>query len=76
MPTNKDFISVTEFAKRHDLSERTVRNWGAAGKIDEAFPTGKTWSLPVDAQLPTRKGGQKETLSPFSKDSEKRKRGE
>lgn len=50
-----DFITVTQFAEQHNLSERTVRNWCAAGKIDGAFLTGKTWNIPVDASLP-RKG--------------------
>ena len=59
MLTNMDFISVTEFAEIHDLSERTVRNWCAAGKIEGAFLTGKTWGIPADATLPTRGGGKK-----------------
>ena len=55
-----DFITVTQFAEQHNLSERTVRNWCAAGKIEGAFLTGKTWNIPVDAQLP-KKGKVKET---------------
>ena len=55
-----DFITVTQFAEQHDLSERTVRNWCAAGKIESAFLTGKTWNIPVDASLP-KKGKVKET---------------
>lgn len=56
-----DFISVSIFAQQHDLSERTVRNWCAAGKIDGAELIGKTWSIPADAPLP-RKGKMKESL--------------
>ena len=55
-----DFITVTQFAEQHNLSERTVRNWCAAGKIEGAFLTGKTWNIPVDAPLP-KKGKVKET---------------
>ena len=51
-------ISVSQFAEMHDLSERTVRNWCATGKIDGAVLVGKTWSIPADAPLP-RKGKPK-----------------
>ena len=55
-----DFITVTQFAEQHNLSERTVRNWCAAGKIEGAFLIGKTWNIPVDAPLP-KKGKVKVT---------------
>ncbi len=48
------YISVNEFAKKHQLSERTVRNYCALGKIKGAFITGKTWNIPEDA-LPPQK---------------------
>lgn len=47
-----DFISVTQFAQKYGVSERTVRNYCAAGKIQGAFLTGKTWNIPNDAELP------------------------
>ena len=50
-----DYISVTEFARKHGISERTARNYCASGKIDGAFLTGKTWNIPKDAGLPGRK---------------------
>ena len=55
-----ELISVSRFAQQHDLSERTVRNWCAAGKMDGAVLIGKTWSIPADAPLP-RKGKAKVT---------------
>lgn len=55
-----DFVTVTQFAEQHNLSERTVRNWCAAGKINGAFLAGKTWNIPVDAMLP-KKGKVKAT---------------
>lgn len=55
-----DFTTVTQFAEQHNLSERTVRNWCAAGKIEGAFLAGKTWNIPVSAMLPKR-GKVKET---------------
>lgn len=46
------YISVTEFAKRNGISERTARNYCSMGKIDGAMMVGKTWSIPEDAALP------------------------
>lgn len=46
------YLSVTEIAKRWNLSERSVRNYCAQGKIEGAFLTGKTWNIPEDAQKP------------------------
>lgn len=49
------FISVVEFAEKYGVAERTVRNYCASGKIEGAFLTGKTWNIPYDAILPSRK---------------------
>lgn len=48
------YLSVTETAKKWNLSERSVRNYCALGKIDGAFLTGKTWNIPEDAEKPDR----------------------
>lgn len=48
------YLSVTEIAKKWNISERSVRNYCALGKIDGAFLTGKTWNIPEDAQKPDR----------------------
>ena len=48
------YLSVMEIAKKWGLSERSVRNYCAMGKIDGAFLTGKTWNIPEDAQKPDR----------------------
>lgn len=53
-----NFISVIKFAKKWEVSERTVRNYCAQGKIKGAFLTGKTWNIPEDAKLP-EKGNKK-----------------
>lgn len=57
-----EYISVIQFAEKYGISERTARNYCAAGKIDGAFLTGKTWNIPTDAVLP-KKGRTK--LSPL-----------
>lgn len=49
------YISVSEFAKKYDVSERTVRNQCAVGKIEGAFLTGKTWNIPEEAVACSRK---------------------
>lgn len=50
-----EFISVSQFAEKYGVSERTARNYCAVGKIDGAFLTGKTWNIPADAVLPQKK---------------------
>ena len=57
-----EYISVTEFAERHGISERTARNYCAVGKIEGAFLTGKTWNIPADAALPLRKSRKQKTM--------------
>ena len=49
------YISVSETAKRWKLSERSVRNYCAAGRIPGAVLEGKTWKIPEDAARPARK---------------------
>ena len=56
------YISVGEFAKKHGISERTARNYCATGKIEGVFLTGKTWNIPEDAALPSRKSSGKKTM--------------
>lgn len=48
------YISVAEIAKKWQISERSVRNYCAQGKIEGAFLTGKTWNIPADAVKPDR----------------------
>ena len=56
------YISTSEFADKHGISERTARNYCATGKIDGAFLTGKVWNIPHDAELPLRKTVAKKEL--------------
>jgi Fic family protein len=59
-----EYLSVTQFAEKYGISERTARNYCAGGKIEGAFLTGKTWNIPTDAVLPQR-GTTKKKVSPL-----------
>lgn len=48
------YISVAEAAKKWNVSERSVRNYCAQGRIPDAFLTGKTWNIPETATKPER----------------------
>ena len=48
------YLSVSEAAKRWNISERSVRNYCAHGRIPNALLKGKTWYLPENAQKPER----------------------
>ena len=56
------YISVAEFAAKHGISERTARNYCTIGKIDGAILVGKTWNIPADAELPSRKPRQRKAM--------------
>lgn len=45
------YYSISEFARKQNLPERTVRNYCATGKIAGAFLTGKTWNIPENAVI-------------------------
>jgi Fic family protein len=49
-----NYISVKEAADKWNVSERSVRNYCALGRIDGAFLTGKTWNIPENAEKPER----------------------
>lgn len=48
------YLSVTEIAKKWNMSERSVRNYCALGRVEGAFLTGKTWNIPENAARPAR----------------------
>lgn len=48
-------VSTKIYAAAHGLSARTVRHYCEQGKIAGALLVGKTWSIPSDAPLPSRK---------------------
>ena len=55
------YFSVAATAKKWNLSERSVRNYCAKGRVPGAFLTGKTWNIPENAEKPAR-SNQKATL--------------
>ena len=54
------YFSVAEMAKKWDVSERSVRNYCAHGRVPGAFLTGKTWNIPENAEKPERTNKKKE----------------
>jgi len=43
-------LSVCEIAKIWKISERSIRNYCALGRIPNAFITGKTWNIPANVE--------------------------
>ena len=50
-----EYCSVAEIAEKWKISERSVRNYCAEGRVSGAFLTGKTWNIPADAEKPARR---------------------
>ena len=48
------YLSVAKIAEKWNVSERSVRNYCAQGRVPGAFLTGKTWNIPENAQKPDR----------------------
>ena len=70
------YISVAEIAKKWNVSERSVRNYCANGRVDGAFLTGKTWNIPENATKPMRankKMDEPATLLEILQDEKKRR---
>ena len=54
------YLSVTEIAKKWEVSERSVRNYCAQGRVNGAFITGKIWKIPENTEKPERINKRKE----------------
>jgi Fic family protein len=70
------YLSVVEIAKKWNVSERSVRNYCAHGRVNGAFLTGKTWNIPENAEKPERTNKRKEqpqTLLDILQDEKKNK---
>ena len=54
------YLSVAETAKKWQVSERSVRNYCAQGRVAGAVLNGKTWNIPQDAAKPQRSSKNKQ----------------
>ena len=54
------YLSVAEVAKKWNISERSVRNYCAQGRVPGAVIIGKTWNIPENAKKPERTNKKKE----------------
>ncbi len=54
------YLSVVDTAKKWDVSERSVRNYCAQGRVSGAFLSGKTWNIPENSRKPERTNKRKE----------------
>ena len=54
------YLSVSETANKWNISERSVRNYCAHGRVDGAILIGKTWNIPENAEKPERSNKKKE----------------
>jgi Fic family protein len=54
------YVSVAEIAKKWNISERSVRNYCAHGRVNGALLAGKTWKIPENADKPERSNKKKE----------------
>ena len=51
-------IGVKEASIKWNISERSVRNYCALGRVKDAVLVGKTWMIPEDAKKPIRSNGK------------------
>ena len=54
-----EYLSVAKMAEKWGISERSVRNYCAQGRIAGTKLVGKTWYIPEDAQKPERTNRKK-----------------
>lgn len=70
------YLLVSETAEKWNISERSVRNYCAQGRVPGAFLAGKTWNIPENATKPERRNKRKEqpkTLLDILKDEKRNK---
>ena len=56
------YLSVSEIAKKWNISNRSVRNYCAQGRVSGAKMNGKTWMIPENAKKPQRSNISKEKV--------------
>ena len=60
-----EFLPVAKIAEAWGVSERSVRNYCAQGRVPGAQLIGKTWSIPADAKKPVRSNAKSATKNPL-----------
>ena len=72
-------LSAAEIAELWGVSERSVRNYCAQGRVPGAFLTGKTWNIPSDATKPARSNarmsGESSLLARLREEKKKKTKG-
>ena len=56
-----EYVSVAKVAEKWGISQRSVRNYCANGRIRDSKLIGKTWYIPENAQKPDRINKKKDT---------------
>ena len=56
------YLSVSKIAKKWNISNRSVRNYCAQGRVIGAKMNGKTWMIPENAKKPQRSNISKEKV--------------
>lgn len=62
MNNDVKYLSVSELVKLWEMSERTIRNYCATGKIPDAVLLGKTWKIPKNAVNPAKRKKDEDTV--------------
>ncbi len=70
-----DYLKVKDIAEKWKVSERTVRNYCANGKIKGAKLIGKTWHLPLNSIKPNRLNSKPNLLDVLVYEKKKSKKG-
>ncbi len=56
------YLTASEIAKKWCVSERSVRNYCAKGRVEGAVLNGKTWNVPENAVKPERANKKREQV--------------
>lgn len=67
-----EYLTVKEIANKWNISDRSVRNYCAIGRIPGAYLKGKVWLIPEDEKKPVR-NKKEETLLEILHDEKSRK---
>ena len=57
------YLTVAEMAKKWNISERSVRNYCAQGRVQGAFLANKTWNIPEQSRKPERVNKKKKLMT-------------